>query len=368
MNALFDLDSDAAPATIADWRLRARQLLFVLGAGVCLAARVSPGIALGLGVALALWQQNPFQNVSRRGARFLLESSVILLGFSMNLAVILRAGERGLLLAGLTIAGSFLLAALLSRWLGVPRRISTLIAAGTAICGGSAIAAVSSVVEAGEAEIAVSMGAVFLLNAVALYTFPRFGHLLGLSQVQFGAWAGMAIHDISSVVGAASVYGLRALQTATAVKLSRALWIVPVTIVARWLFESERPGDTVTPPSGGEFRGSQGAKPSGEPSLKESPVAHSYGKKQRAPIRIPWFILCFLLASVARSVFPSLADHAALFSKTAEIGMTLTLFLIGAGMNRRMLRSVGLRPLFQAVIVWVVIAGASLAAVWSLRF
>ncbi|HXR97800.1 MAG TPA: putative sulfate exporter family transporter [Terriglobales bacterium] len=304
-------------------------LLYIVAIGFCFTTWSSPGLALALGMALALSLGNPYIARTRPASKVLLQVSVVLLGFGMNLGAVLHAGERGFGLALVTIAGTFALGWLLARWLRIPARVSMLISAGTAICGGSAIAAVSAVVDAAEAEMSVAMGAVFLLNAVALYLFPRLGHWLGLSQAQFGMWAGMAIHDISSVVGAASQYGLTALQTATAVKLSRALWIVPVALLAGWKFAPAE-GDRKVP-------------------------------RKRAPV--PWFIGCFLLASLARTLMPSLAIAAPALTRMAVIGLTVTLLLIGAGLSRATLRTVGARPLVQGLLLWIAIAVGSLSAV-----
>lgn len=307
----------------------AARLLFLLAALFCLTPAASPGVALGLGILLALTAGNPFLARTRPLAKTLLQASVVLLGFGMNLAAVAHAGERGLGLALVTISGTLLLAAGLGRWLRVPRRTSLLIATGTAICGGSAIAAVSAVIDAAEAEMSVAMGAVFVLNAVALVVFPPLGRGLGLSQAQFGAWAGMAIHDISSVVGAASQYGLGALQTATAVKLSRALWIVPVALLAGWRY----------------------------------PPAQAPGVRRRRMAPVPWFIACFLLASLARTLWPPLALAAPLLSRLAIAGLTLTLFFIGAGLSRATLRAVGARPLAQALVLWLAVGAGALALV-----
>jgi hypothetical protein len=190
----------------------------------------SPGIALAAGLALALTVGNPWPAMARKVNRPLLQGSVVLLGFGTNVVAVLVAARHGLLIAAVTIAGTFLLGAALRRLLAIQPKTATLLSAGTAICGGSAIAAVALATSAAEAEISVALGTVFLLNAVALFLFPPLGHLLGLSQVQFGTWAGIAIHDVSSVVAAASAYGPEALQTATVVKLSRTLWIIPVAI------------------------------------------------------------------------------------------------------------------------------------------
>jgi uncharacterized integral membrane protein (TIGR00698 family) len=197
---------------------------------------VSPPAALALGAILALTHENPFPHVGKKVSAKLLQVCVVFLGFGMDLPVVFRSGLQGADLAAATIATTFGLGWLLGKRLGIDRKVSTLISAGTAICGGSAIAAVGSVIGVGESEISVAMGTVFILNAVALYAFPVVGHALGLTQVQFGTWAGIAIHDISSVVGASANYGLDALQTATAVKLARALWIIPVALGATAIF------------------------------------------------------------------------------------------------------------------------------------
>jgi uncharacterized integral membrane protein (TIGR00698 family) len=214
----------------------------------------------------------------------------------------------------------------IGRWLGIASKTSTLISAGTAICGGSAIAAVGSVIGVAEGEISVAMGTVFLLNAVALYLFPPIGHALHMSQTQFGTWAGVAIHDISSVVGAASRFGLPALQTATAVKLSRALWIIPVSAAAAAVFRGD-------------------------------------ASEKRKPLQIPWFIGLFLLASVTRSVFAPVAACAPTLSFLATRGLTFTLFLVGAGLSATTLRAVGVRPLIQGVVLWAFISVLSLLVI-----
>ena len=197
-----------------------------------------------------------------------------------------------------------------------------------------------SVIGVAEGEITVAMGTVFILNAVALYLFPVLGHAMGMSQAQFGTWAGVAIHDISSVVGAASHYGLSALQTATAVKLSRALWIIPVAFGAAYAF---RPGK----------------------HLIESTTTNT-APAEKPKVKVPWFVGFFLLASVLRSYVPGVAAAAPTLSHTATIGLTLTLFLIGAGLSAPTLRSVGWRPLLQGVVLWVFISVASLGII--LRF
>jgi uncharacterized integral membrane protein (TIGR00698 family) len=262
-----------------------------------------------------------------------------MLGFGMNLPVILRAGWNGSLFAALTIGTTLSLGYWIGRRLDINRNTSILISAGTAICGGSAIAAVGSVLTVTEGEIAVAMGTVFLLNAVALYLFPFLGHALHLSQHQFGVWAGVAVHDVSSVVGAALPYGNDALETATAVKLSRTLWIVPLTlglvIAAGRSHRMKLPGTTTA-------------------GVGSHPAA------RRTKVEIPWFIAFFLLASLARSYMPVIATWSPEISHVAKGGLTLVLCLIGASLSPRTLHSVGWKAAIQGMLLWVFISVASL--------
>ena len=323
------------PAPRPTLPLAARQAIFCCAAAFCLTPWASPPVALALGAFLALTHENPFAHLGRQVSATLLQICVVLLGFGMDLPAVLRAGASGAGFAAATITATLGLGWWLGRVLGILPKTSALISAGTAICGGSAIAAVGSVIGVAEGEITVAMGTVFILNAVALYLFPVLGHALHLSQAQFGTWAGVAIHDISSVVGAASHYGLSALQTATAVKLSRALWIIPVAFGAAYAF---RPGKHA------------------------SHVANA----EKPRVKVPWFVGFFLLASVLRSYVPGVAAAAPALSHTATVGLTLTLFLIGAGLSAHTLRQVGWRPLLQGALLWTFISGASLAIV--LRF
>ena len=319
--------------------LGGRQALFFCAAAFCLTPWASPPIALTLGAVLALTQENPFAHLGKRTSATLLQVCVVLLGFGMDLPAVLRAGASGAGFAAVTIAATLGLGWWLGRALGILPKTSALISAGTAICGGSAIAAVGSVIGVAEGEITVAMGTVFILNAVALYLFPILGHTLHLSQAQFGTWAGVAIHDINSVVGAASHYGLSALQTATAVKLSRALWIIPVAFGAAYVFHPNGNGST----------------------NKGGAIA-----AEKSQVRVPWFVGFFLLASVLRSYVPGVASAAPALSHTATIGLTLTLFLIGSGLSAKTLRQVGWRPLLQGVLLWAFISVASLGII--LRF
>lgn len=306
-------------------------VIYALGILFCITPWASPGLALAAGLGFALTIDNPYRVRGAKIAKYLLQGSVVLLGFGMSLGMVLRAGSQGLMFAAATILATFTLGWLLARVLKINRKTSLLISAGTAICGGSAIAAVGSAVDADHGEMSVAMGAVFMLNAVALYLFPILGHLLGLSQDQFGTWAGVAIHDISSVVGAAAEYGNNALHTATVVKLSRALWIVPVALAAAMLFRRDHADDVVTT-----------------------------GKRK---LNLPWFIGLFLLAALISSFVPAMAQWSALLSQLAKIGLTVTLFFIGASLSRSALRAVGYKPLLQGLLLWIFISVASLLTI-----
>ena len=338
------------PHTHSALPLPARQTVFVSAAVFCLTPWASPAVALALGIVLALALDNPYHHIGKHTAKILLQACVVALGFGMNLAVVLTAGKSGMLFAAGSIAGTLALGYFAGRLLKINIKTSALITAGTAICGGSAIAAVGSVIGAAEGEMTVAMGTVFLLNAVALYVFPLIGHALHLSQTEFGTWAGVAIHDISSVVGASAHYGLSALQTATAVKLSRALWIVPVATGAALAF---RPAQTPTAKIGksGLTHTTFGFDPN-QTSLK------AQGK-----IQVPWFIGLFLLASVARSFVPGVAGASPVISHLATVGLTLTLFLIGAGISRQTLAAVGWKPLAQGIVLWLAISAGSLLVI-----
>ena len=306
-------------------------LLFVALAALTLLPAVSPALALAMGAAFALSLGNPFPGRTGRAAGLLLKASVVGLGFGMSLGAVARAGATGVGYTVAVIFGTLALGMLMGRALGVRRDVSLLIAAGTGICGGSAIAAVGSAMDADADSMTVALATVFVLNAVALYLFPVVGHGVGLTEGQFGVWAAVAIHDTSSVVGAAASYGPRALADATVLKLARALWILPLTlgvVLARRRLEG--PG-----------------APAGPRRLD-----------------VPWFIGLFLLAALLRTVAPEglapLLDGAA---GAARRALVLTLFLIGAGLSRATLRSVGGRPFLQGVLLWLVVASVSLWAV-----
>ena len=284
----------------------------------------SPPVALALGVLFGLTFTHPFASESRKTSKLLLQISVVALGFAMNLQQVLRAGASGFLYTLLGIAFALAIGSALGKLLSVPGKPSYLISVGTAICGGSAIAAVGPVIDANDEEMSVSIGTVFILNAVGLFVFPIIGHQLALSESQFGLWAALAIHDTSSVVGAGAKYGTIALAIATTVKLARALWIVPLTIgSAAWLTRKDK-------------------------------------KSHKAKIQWPWFILFFLLAAVCNSYFTAGAPLYPWLARAGKIGLTLTLFLIGTGITRASLKRVGVRPLVQGIALWIIVAITSL--------
>lgn len=315
-------------------------LLVIIASGFWL-TWISPPVALLLGLGFALTTDHPYRQESSKAMKWLLQASVVGLGFGMNITSVLKAGQTGFGFTVASIAGTLGLGLLLGKILGVQQKASQLIAVGTAVCGGSAIAAVAPVIEAEDAEISVALGTVFVLNAVALFVFPPLGTALGLTQEQFGIWAAIAIHDTSSVVGAASKYGAEALSIATTVKLSRALWIIPITLGAA--FVVLRKQRTMT-------------------SVIHSPLATDASPK--TAIHLPYFIGFFIVASLINTFIPGASVLGLLLVPIAKIGLSLTLFLIGAGLSRQMLVSVGLKPLLQGLVLWIAI---SLAALWAVQ-
>lgn len=279
---------------------------------------LSPPLALAAGLVYGMSFDHPYHLDAKRLSKLLLQVSVVGLGFGMNLGQVLAAGRSGFLYTALSISIALALGWALGRLLGVGQKVSYLISTGTAICGGSAIAAIAPISQASEEEIAVSLGTVFTLNSVALLIFPAIGAALHLTQTQFGLWAALAIHDTSSVVGAGAKFGVLALAIATTVKLARALWIVPLSF------------------------------------------ATALHHKSRARIHWPWFILFFCLAAVANSYLPVFAPAYPELKRLGVIGLTVTLFLIGTGLTPKTLRSVGVRPLLQGVMLWVLVATGSL--------
>ena len=282
---------------------------------------VTPPVALFIGLIFALLFGQPFPGFNKKISKKLLQYSVVGLGFGMNIEASLASGKEGMLFTVVSVFGTLLIGWLVGRkLLGVDRNTSYLISSGTAICGGSAIAAVGPVIKAKDCEMSVALGTVFILNAIALFIFPAIGKSLGLDEQQFGTWAAIAIHDTSSVVGAGAAYGEKALEVATTIKLTRALWIIPVAFLTSFIFRTK-------------------------------------GSK----VNIPWFILFFVLAMVANTFL--LWDYPQIGSVIRGISrkcLTLTMFFIGASLSLNVMKQVGIKPLVQGVVLWVVISVGSL--------
>jgi uncharacterized integral membrane protein (TIGR00698 family) len=313
-------------------RLLDSRTVFLLGLLIAGSGIVSPPVALVGGIAFGFAVEHPLRAESARLAKFLLMASVVALGFGMNLAEVVHVGRSGFAYTAVSISVAMGLGLLLGRVLQVGGKASFLISAGTAICGGSAIAAVAPITEASEEEISVSMGTVFLLNSVALLLFPFVGHLLKLDQNQFGLWAALAIHDTSSVVGAAAAYGAQALQIGTTVKLARALWIVPVSLLTAGYMAR---------------------------------IAARRGKTAgAAKVTMPWFILLFCGAAALSTYAPRFHAGFMALNHLGKLGLTATLFLIGTSLSKKTLQQVGMRPLVQGVALWMIVGSASLAAIY----
>lgn len=308
---------------LLSYKISLREFIFI--GLLCFAATpwCNPPLALLLGILIAQVVGHPYIHLNHRATTLLLQFSVVGLGFGMQIKSAVEAGKQGFLLTVGSICITILLGLLLGKVFHVSKKTSHLIAMGTAICGGSAIAAVSPAIKAKEHQISVALGVIFILNSLALLLFPYIGSLLELTQTQFGIWCAIAIHDTSSVVGAAAKYGPKALETATTVKLARALWIVPAALLSAYRFRTGK------------------------------------GK-----LKIPYFIGLFILAMVIHSIFPQLKPIDGIIVAVAKIGLTVTLFLIGCGLSSAVIRAVGIRPLVQGSILWITISGLSLYMVY----
>ena len=289
-------------------------------------AWVTPPVSLFLGLLFALLCGQAYPKFNKKVSKKLLQYSVVGLGFGMNLHASLASGKEGMIFTIISVIGTMLIGMFIGcKLLKVNRDTSYLISSGTAICGGSAIAAVGPVIKAKDSDMSVALATIFILNAIALFIFPIFGEWIGLSQQEFGTWAAIAIHDTSSVVGAGAAYGEEALQVATTIKITRALWIIPLALVTSVIFKNG-------------------------------------GKK----ISIPWFILWFIVAILLNTyVLDSVPEVGKVISGLARKGLIITMFFIGASLSTDVLKSVGVKPLIQGVLLWIVISVSSLAyIVW----
>ncbi len=301
------------------------KVLFIICMVLCILGYVSSPVALVGGFLFSYFLGHPFITLNSKAVNWLLKIAVVGLGFGMNLKETLAAGKDGFLLTVFSISITLILGYFLGRLLKMNRKSSHLISSGTAICGGSAIAAVSPVINASEKDISISLGVIFLLNSIALIVFPPLGHLFGLSQHQFGLWCAIAIHDTSSVVGAAYTFGEEALKVATTVKLARALWIIPLSILSVFLFKGK-------------------------------------GKS----VRIPYFIFLFILAIILNSYLPIPEFLTNGITSVSKSLLVLTLFLIGAGLSIDKIRSAGWKPMILGFSLWIFISIASILVILNL--
>lgn len=290
---------------------------------------VTPALALLIGIGFALTLGCPAPKFNKMTSKYLLQASVVGLGFGMNLIESLKSGAEGMLFTIVSVVGVMAIGVWLGRKLSINTRTSWLISSGTAICGGSAIAAVGPVVKADDHQMAVSLGVIFILNSLGLFIFPPMGHFFDMTQQQFGTWAAIAIHDTSSVVGASDVYGPEALKLATLIKLTRALWIIPLAFFTMFWFRKEHKAEALS---------ANGAK---------------------SKVSIPWFIFLFVLAMAINTYLPLPEWLTTAFVLIAKRGLVLTLFLIGCTLSIKTIKKVGIKPMVQAVLLWIVIAATS---------
>ena len=301
------------------------KVLFILAMVLCLSGYISSPVALVGGFVFTYFLGHPYLSLNSKAVNWLLKIAVVGLGFGMNLIETFNAGKDGFLLTVFSITATLILGFFLGKMLKMDRKGTHLISSGTAICGGSAIAAVAPVINASEKDISISLGVIFLLNSIALIIFPPLGHLFGLSQHQFGLWCAIAIHDTSSVVGAAYTFGEEALKVATTVKLARALWIIPLSLLSVFLFKGK-------------------------------------GKS----IKIPYFIFLFILAIIINSYLPipEMITHG--ITTISKSLLVLTLFLIGAGLSIDKIKSAGWKPMILGISLWVFISISSIFVILSL--
>lgn len=298
---------------------------------------VTPPVALFLGLMFAFVFGIPHPKFNKKLSKYLLQASVVGLGFGMNLTKSLQSGAEGMLFTVVSVVGVMFFGILLGRYMRIDGRTSYLISSGTAICGGSAIAAVGGVMKANENEMAVSLGVIFILNAIALFIFPPMGHYFELGNTQFGTWAAIAIHDTSSVVGAGDAYSPQACETATLIKCTRALWIIPLAFFTMWYY--------------------------GRKSKK-----HGGDNAAKGKVSIPWFILLFVLAMVINTYtpenwMPTMRPVYNVLVAIAKKALVVVLFAIGAGLSLKVIRQVGVKPLIQAIALWILIGATSLFVV-----
>lgn len=297
--------------------------IFIILVILCLFPFVEPPVALLAGFILSFTIGHPYLHLNSKATKILLQASVVGLGFGMNIYDAMAVGKEGLIFTVSSIVLTLAFGLLLGKLFHINKKTSVLVSSGTAICGGSAIAAMVPIIDANEEETSVSLGVIFVLNSVALFLFPVIGHLLSMTQEQFGLWSAIAIHDTSSVVGAAHKYGEEALKIATTVKLERALWIIPLSFVTALLY-------------------------------------------RKGKVSIPYFIFLYVLAMIINTFIPAIQTVSPAVVMIAKRGLTLTLFLIGAGLSKEALKKIGIKPLLQGIILWAFISVLSLLVILNL--
>lgn len=322
------------------WALLALVFFPFKGFGITDHEIIDAPIGLALGLVFAIIFGTPFPKFNKFLSKWLLQASVVGLGFGMNLVKSLQSGAEGMIFTVASVIGVMFIGVLLGKYMGINNKTSYLISSGTAICGGSAIAAVGPVVKADQSEMAVSLGVVFILNAIALFIFPPLGHFFDLTQEQFGTWAAIAIHDTSSVVGAGAAYGPEACELATLIKCTRALWIIPLAFFTMWFF----------------------------PKLNSKAAGKE--KEGKAKVSIPWFIFLFILAMIIYTYTPESAMGVMspvyeFITAAAKKCLVAVLFAIGAGLSLNVIKSVGIKPLIQAITLWIAIGAVSLFVVMT---
>lgn len=283
---------------------------------------ITPAVALLIGIVYAIIFKCPYPKFNKKTSKYLLQASVVGLGFGMNVNESLHSGANGMMFTIISVIGVMVMGVLIGYWLHINRKTAYLISSGTAICGGSAIAAVGPVLKANDQEMAISLGVIFILNAIALFIFPPIGHFFDMTQEQFGTWAAIAIHDTSSVVGAGEAYGPQALQIATLIKLTRALWIIPLALATMLIF-----------------------------------------RDRSSKISIPWFIFLFIVAMILNTYCNLPSELTQTLVWIAKKGLVLTLFLIGASLSITAIKSVGIKPLLLAILLWLIIGISSFIVV-----
>ena len=297
--------------------------IFIILVILCLFPFVEPPVALLAGFILSFTIGHPYLHLNNKATKILLQASVVGLGFGMNIYDAMAVGKEGLIFTVSSIVLTLAFGLLLGKLFHINKKTSVLVSSGTAICGGSAIAAMVPIIDANEEETSVSLGVIFVLNSVALFLFPVIGHLLSMTQEQFGLWSAIAIHDTSSVVGAAHKYGEEALKIATTVKLERALWIIPLSFVTALLY-------------------------------------------RKGKVSIPYFIFLYVVAMIINTFIPAVQTVSPAIVMIAKRGLTLTLFLIGAGLSKEALKKIGVKPLLQGVILWAFISILSLLVILNM--